>query len=386
MGDERIIYPITSTGEEKVWKWGIDRIKQYPDHIKIEINNDDIQVYRRNYRNDEGSLPGTWWDKASYAAGSHGTNLLTDIFGKNRQFLFPKSIFAVMDCLRVCNATEKEIIFDFFAGSGTTGHAVINLNREDNGKRKYILVEMGEYFNTVTKSRVMKIIYSNDWDSGKPSSRKTGVSHIMKYIRLESYEDALSNIQLSDKGLQMQALFGEEYLVNYMLDIESEGSLLKLDYFKTPFEYKLKVTEKNEIKEKVIELVETFNYLIGLSVSRQSAVEYFNAVSDEKGSYEGSVRLVKDTGGIYAFKQVEGVLPDGRRALIIWRNITDNLIESNAALDAYFAKHRIKPHDREFDIIYVNGDNNLENMRTDDESWKVRMTETDFKKRMFEEV
>ena len=54
-------------------------------------------------------------------------------------------------------------ILDFFAGSGTTGHAVINLNREDSGKRKYILVEMGEYFDTVTKPRIEKVIYSKDW-------------------------------------------------------------------------------------------------------------------------------------------------------------------------------------------------------------------------------
>ncbi|MCK6077563.1 site-specific DNA-methyltransferase [Paenibacillus silvae] len=386
MGDELMIYPITSTGEEKVWKWGIDRIKQYPNHIKVEINKDGIQLYRRNYRNDEGSLPGTWWDKAIYAAGSHGTNLLTNIFGKNRKFPFPKSIFAVMDCLRVCNADEQEIIFDFFAGSGTTGHAVVNLNRDDDGKRKYILVEMGEYFKTVTKARMLKVIYSNYWDNGKPVSRNTGISHIMKYIRLESYEDALSNIELADNGPHMQALFGEEYLLNYMLDIETESSLLKLDSFKTPFDYKLKVTEKNETIEKVIDIVETFNYLLGLSVSRQSAIAYFNAILDEQGAYEGAVSLVKDTSGIYSFKQVEGSLPDGRRALIIWRNITENLLESNAALDAYFTKHRINPNDREFDVIYVNGDNNLENMRMDDDNWKVRMTEIDFKKRMFEGV
>ena len=61
-------------------------------------------------------------------------------------------------------------------------------------------------------------------------------------------------------------------------------------------------------------------------------------------------------------------------------------MESNAALDAYFLKHRINPQDREYDVIFVNGDNNLENLRTDKEVWKVVMTETEFKRRMFEET
>jgi adenine-specific DNA-methyltransferase len=68
------------------------------------------------------------------------------------------------------------VILDFFAGSGTTGHAVIDLNREDGGGRKYILVEMGEYFETVLKPRILKVIYSKDWKDGKPVSRE-GTSH-----------------------------------------------------------------------------------------------------------------------------------------------------------------------------------------------------------------
>ena len=132
--------------------------------------------------------------------------------------------------------------------------------------------------------------------------------------------------------------------------------------------------------------METFNYLIGLSVARQSTVNYFRSEPDTAGVYEGAVRLLKDDGGEFGFKQVEGSLPDGRRALVIWRTVTDDLLASNAALDAYFTKHRINPKDREFDVIFINGDNNLENLRTGEESWKVQMTETEFKTRMFEEV
>jgi len=82
------------------------------------------------------------------------------------------------------NVTVNEKILDYFAGSGTTAHATISLNREDDGKRKYILVEMGEYFESVLKPRIMKVVYSKDWKDGKPVSRE-GVSHMFKYMRLD---------------------------------------------------------------------------------------------------------------------------------------------------------------------------------------------------------
>ena len=96
--------------------------------------------------------------------------------------------------------------------------------------------------------------------------------------------------------------------------------------------------------------------------------------------------LVKDNNGDYAFRQIEGTLPDGRRALVIWRNIkADNIAASNAALDAYFSRYRINPQDREFDVIFVNGDSNVENLRLDNENWKVVRTEAEFNRLMWTE-
>ena len=323
----------------------------------------------------------TIWDEVDTATDA--TKELENILGL-KPFETPKPVSLIEKIIQQsCN--EHENIIDIFAGSATTGHATINMNRKYGGNRKYFLVEMGEYFNTVAIPRLKKVVYSSDWKKGKPKNRNTGVSHIMKYMKLESYEDALSNISLDDEKHGLSSLFGDDYLINYMLDIEAEGSLLNLDAFKTPFEYKLKVTENNETKEKNVDVVETFNYLIGLTVKTASAITYFNAVKEENGEYEGAVRLVKDIGGTYGFKQIEGTTPDGKRVLVIWRTISDNLIESNAALDAYFSKHRINPQDREYNIIYVNGDNNLQNISTEEDSFKVQMTELEFKKRMFEE-
>ncbi len=380
------VYPVDPQGIERKWRFGRDTIDSIKDQLIVNyISNRgiyDIQRLKKtfNYK--------TVWQAAKYSANNYGTQVLNPMFGF-QPFSYPKSIFTVQECI-TASMYEKSngIILDFFAGSGTTGHATLLTNKENNTSYKYILVEMGEYFDDATIKRIKKSVYcvnTKGWKDGKPQTRGAGVSHIMKYMKLESYEDALSNIQLSEEKHTLASLLGEDYLINYMLDIEAEGSLLNIDAFRSPFDYKLKITENNETKEKNIDVIETFNYLIGLAVSSMSATVYFDAKKAAKPEYEGAVELVKNNAGMYGFRQIEGTDPDGKRVLVIWRTISDNLPESNAALDAYFTKHRINPQDREYDIIYVNGDNNLQNLQTAEDMWKVQMTETEFKKRMFEE-
>lgn len=99
---------------------------------------------------------------------SRGSVVLNSMLPGN-PFTYPKSIYTVRDCVDAAlNNSATGIVLDYFAGSGTTGHAVINLNREDNGNRKYILVEMGDYFDAVLKPRIKKVVYSKDWKDGKP--------------------------------------------------------------------------------------------------------------------------------------------------------------------------------------------------------------------------
>lgn len=373
--DEIISLPLDENGRMRTWKYSASTILK-DKNVEFGVRKDRTgtpSVYYKGRMKNEGMQPFTFWDKPNYSASTFGSDVLYNILGK-RTFQYPKSIYAVMDALKIENSSLSALYLDYFAGSGTTGHAVINLNRENNGNRKYILVEMGEYFNTVTLPRMKKVVYSANWKDGKPTSRDTGVSHIMKYMKLESYEDALSNITLDNEKHGLSSILGESYLINYMLDIESEGSLLNLDAFKSPFDYRLKVNENNETKEKNIDVVETFNYLIGLTVKTSGAITYFNAVPDRNGEYEGAVELSKSRDGEYGFKQIYGTLPDGRKALVIWRTISEDILESNAALDAYFTKNI---HDTSYDVIYVNGDNNLQN--------DVKMIETEFRKRMFEE-
>lgn len=377
------IWPIDQNGVERRWNFGLDTIRDNLDRITII---EDEGIYDL-FLTHEMTVPKTVWKGGEYDAGSYGNTLLTNIIGR-KLFDFPKSIHTLSRCIQLATDNNDDaVILDFFAGSGTTGHAIVNYNRDhNNSHRKYILVEMGEYFDSVTKPRMQKVVYCADWKNGKPQNRNTGVSQIIKYMRLESYEDALSNIQLSDNGGQLKALLGEDYMIHYMVDLESRGSLLDVEAFSNPFAYTMKITEKNECKERPVDLVETFNYLIGLTVTRQSAISYWLSKPAEHPAYEGAVELVSDISGQYAFRQIEGTLPDGRRALVIWRSVTDDIVASNAALDAYFTTYRNNAEDRKYDMIFVNGDSNLENLRGKSEGWTVRMTETEFKNRMFEET
>jgi adenine-specific DNA-methyltransferase len=123
---------------------------------------------------------------------------LRHIMGKDA-FKNPKDP-DVIGRLFVYVANKSDLFLDFFAGSGTTAHAIINLNREDGGKRKYILVEMDEHFNTVILPRVKKVAFSDKWKDGIAQEGK-GVSHFVKYFELEQYEDTLGKARYEDAPL-----------------------------------------------------------------------------------------------------------------------------------------------------------------------------------------
>ena len=294
-----------------------------------------------------------------FKSGSRGKNDL-DQLGYEFPFAHPVDFYRhIIDA----SAEGRDTVLDFFGGSGTTAHAVISLNRESDVKRKFALIEMGDHFTTVMKPRIEKVIYSKDWKDGKPISRE-GSSHLIKYIRLESYEDALNNLELKrteaqDDLLRQHNPLREDYMLRYQLDVESAGSasLLAVTQFANPFAYQLKIATGSvgESRAVNVDLVETFNYLLGLRVSH--------------------------TDTIRGFKVVTGLNPAGERTLVIWRNVAE---KSNADLDTFFQKQGYNTKDMEFAVIYVNGDNNLENLKRTDETWKVRRIEDEFKRLMFD--
>ena len=159
---------------------------------------------------------------------------------------------------------DKGVTLDFFAGSGTNAHATINLNRQDNGKRKYILVEMGHHFDTVLKPRIKKAIYAEKWKDAKPVSRDSRLSHIIKYQCIESYEDTLNNIEFTEHE---NTLF-DEHQLNYLFGSETRESptYLNIDKLQNPFSYQLNIVKDMQTHTQTVDLPETFNYLLGLTV------------------------------------------------------------------------------------------------------------------------
>lgn len=243
LANESTVFPIDEQGIARRWRWGVENARKNCNSLKAErTSNESFQIYYKYYP-PQGVQPSSLWINPKYSAVEHGTGLVKHFFSTYDPFSFPKSVYLVADCLQACNVSKTDFVFDYFAGSGTTGHAVINLNREDGGKRKYILVEMGTHFSTVLKPRIAKVVYASEWKNSKPVARNTGISHCFKYIRLESYEDALNNLKLQRSAQQTSMLdllpekAQNDYLVQYMLDVESKGSLLSVEDFAKPFHY-----------------------------------------------------------------------------------------------------------------------------------------------------
>lgn len=365
------VFPITDSGVERTWKTKPSTLMEYYEQNNIEVikENDRYVIYEKLRENQ---VIKTHWNKKEYHGYHYGTKILENILG-NKGFSFPKSINLVFDTLKLCSE-NRDLILDYFAGSGTTAHAVINLNREDGGKRKYILVEQGEYFDTVLKPRVQKVIYSENWKNGKPmpsekqSNGFNGVSQIVKVLKLESYEDTLNNIVLKGQDDFLKTLpenVREDYLLHYLLDTESKAALLNSDDFRHPFDYRLNIATDSAgaYQSTVIDLIETFNYLLGIRVQ---------SITDEREKR--------------AYVTVEGILPTGERALIVWRDVEKM---GYAEVAKFFDKHNINPNSEQYDVVYLNGDHDMANQWQNEDGSESRLAlraiEPEFLNRMFVE-
>ena len=327
-----------------------------------------------------------------------GNRDLARLFGE-KLLNFPKPVSVMQIVVDVCSSANG-LVMDFFAGSGTTGEAVVRLNRDDDCSRRYVLVEMSDYFDQLCLPRILKVIGAAQWNAGAPIDRKGSNRTGFSYVRLESYEDVLNNLetrrtdkqQLLLESPEAQGADGlrEQYILRYMLDVETRGSqsLLNVQAFVDPTAYELKVKRpgSDESRRVNVDLLETFNWLIGLTVRHIAVPQSFSAAferdSEKRLRLKG--RLKPDADGPYWFRTVNGTTPDGRRTLVIWRKLTGKPEHDNLVLDEWFIRQGYSARDSEFDLIYVNGGNNIENLKTPDDLWKVRLIEEDFHRLMFD--
>ena len=137
------IFPVDTSGRNRVWRQTRHSLMEAVSRgdMVIKKNGNGYTIYMKD-RIKAGRKPKTVWVNPKYDASSHGTVLVDKILNRRKSFDYPKSLYSVLDALSVLVNSKKEaIILDFFAGSGTTGHAVLELNKRDNenGKRQFIL-------------------------------------------------------------------------------------------------------------------------------------------------------------------------------------------------------------------------------------------------------
>lgn len=352
------IYPIDSNGEERVWRRTYQSCQDLVQNrlLQCSENNTIIQLVSSN---DRSTALFSNWTNARHNAGIYGANLLRDILGERNAFSYPKSVHTVADAIYAASHDDHTYVMDYFAGSGTTGHAVLNLNREDNKKRRFILVEMGDYFDNVMTVRLKKILYSENWKEGKPIP-SGGSTCFFKYIRLESYEDTLDSLVLSipqnDLVGQTKELL-EDYQLRYALFQETTASPCLLGAaFRDPYAYSLSVARNGARKNIRVDLPETFNYLLGLRTETWREID-----------------------GILA---ITGTNIEKQRCLILWRDLDAT---SNNGLEEWFQKNRARFSDS-LDLIYANGDHTLNSIKSPKDTWTAKVIEPAFREMMFEDA
>jgi adenine-specific DNA-methyltransferase len=156
------IYPVTSSGQERTWKTKPETFQKALENGRIGASlnkSGTLEVSEKYYEHEKGQVIKTHWDDKRYHAIHHGTKLLEKIVGKGK-FSYPKSQYLVEDILKLI-LPKDGLVIDFFAGSGTTGHAALALNKKDGGTRRFILCEQMEYAETVTAKRIEYALKEN---------------------------------------------------------------------------------------------------------------------------------------------------------------------------------------------------------------------------------
>ena len=164
-------YPQESQGIKTVWRWGKEKAQENLNTVIFGRKAVGGWQVVKKYRDDIYALPSVWDD--ADVSSDRGTLTMKKFFNNKRVFAFPKSPELIQRCLQLASDPDS-IILDSFAGSGTTAHAVLNLNKQDGGNRKFILVELGDYAENITAERVRRVM--SGYGEGKNALEGTGGS------------------------------------------------------------------------------------------------------------------------------------------------------------------------------------------------------------------
>ena len=354
------------------WAWTAERMKQAADDNRLWWGQTgDGMPYQKRFLTEanDGVVPISWWDYKFASTNRNARQELRELFSGEVRFDTPKPTRLIERFLQV---TQADTVLDCFAGSGTTGHALVNRARSSGEPSEVVLIESGDHFDTVLVPRILKATLASEWKDGKPV-KLDPIKALHKIIYLESYDDTLENITLTRSDevqtlLEGDAALREQYTLKYLLDLESRGSLLNLAKFTKPWSYTIKVRKDGVVQDSPVDLVETFNYLLGLHVKRYDTFGHEDLLF-----VEGTVKTAAGR---------------DERVLVIWR---DCEVWTDQALQPLLAKMlgTRQPDTRiyldDYDTIYINGDHHLDLPKAGEEArLKVLPIEDTFHARMFD--
>jgi len=209
------IFASTVDGLESVWRWGKEKSLRQNIDLTAKLGKDgEMRVFQKERSLTQTAK--TTWDNKNFHSIT-GTRELKDILGKSI-FEFPKPEMLIRQLIHIGTKKDKNnIVLDSFSGSGTTAHAVLNLNKQDGGNRKFILVEMEDYANTITAERVKRVAKG----FGKDTKKVEGTGGAFDYYEL---------------GLP---LFDADHNLNEQVDIEKIREYIWFSETRTSLNYDL---------------------------------------------------------------------------------------------------------------------------------------------------
>lgn len=198
-GDRFAIYPIDGKGIERKWRYGRESVENIKHLLQVKKGRQGLEVW---IGKDFGQHK-TVWNDTRYDANEYGTKLLKSLV-PSCPFKYPKSLWTVYDCLKAIVEDKPDaIVLDFFAGSGTTGHALDELNKVDGGRRRFLLAEQLEYVDGCTKARILA------------ARQALGTEGSLIYLELAEWNEAL--------GRRIREAAGDAELERVTADMRANG-------------------------------------------------------------------------------------------------------------------------------------------------------------------
>ncbi len=241
-GGKVYIYPIDNDNIERKWRYARQSVEEIKHLLRARKKSGqwDVEI-GKNF----GQYKTVWVDP-KYDANEYGTKIVSRLVPENK-FSFPKSLYNVKDCVYAVVGNDKDaIVLDYHAGSGTTAHAVLELNKEDGGNRKFIMCEQMDYVETVTSKRVQRVIEQNGSDE-------------FIYLELKKYNqtfiEQIEEAKDTNALLQIWELMKAKSFLNYNVDIKKQDEHLE----------EFKVLSLSEQKQHLCDLLDKNQLYVNLS-------------------------------------------------------------------------------------------------------------------------